>query len=1187
MKVLKTLLMLELLIAFGGSLCAQESAITSGANWLVANQDPSGLWGVAKKTPFRDATMVVSVLGALEADSATIDNGLSAINLIMTHSTDYLARKIMAIASCSDENVPAGLVDSLANMQNVDGGWGYQKGYGSNVLETALALRALKNASYSNMTKLGIGADYLISQQNADYGWSFVGGDSSRVFYAAHAIVALAALSGDFSVATQISNGVNWFKTQARMDGGFGTGGSSNPYETGLALTALIKGDPSATQITNAMTYLETTQLPDGSWNTDAYHTATAIFGLLHAGPDLAINALEIVLSNPTPSDSEWVDISAKVRNRGILAANHILVQLFDGHPDLGGVQIGADILVSTLEPGADSTVQVEWYTYGLAGDHDIYVRADPLNEIREPEKLNNMAKKFVHVYFPPDLIIDQDGIAFIPPEPDTLDTVTIRTTVKNAGELTATNVSLQVWDGDPNTGGIPLLPPYIIPSIGAGSQFTLNLDMGNYFHSEGHYLICACADINGSIREVMESNNCRRDTLWVGYQCRSTALNVHLNLLGAPLESRESSTSYTMIPQIPTCNEVDGWDRGNQRWISAVDIGGGMIVGDEFPIALRDGFFARVSQAGASAFCGTGLTEHGCTALQRGLNMVSVPNEDACYTGFSLIDAIDACVEAHRWDGGLQAWSTAAEIGPGLFIGEDFAVRPGSGFFVKVNTAGEWCTHTCDTISALPDLLVTPADIWIDPNPVASGATVGIYVNIDNVGSETAYAPRLDIYMGNPDAGGVSMIGGSLPVDIPPGGSSGFYGSTFSFSGSGVVNIYGIADLYNAIEETDETNNRAYKTLQITPVAVASNEGSMGSSQTGPSLLLDGASAKPLVLNPRLIPPPVTISHAAPPSKKKGAVTGISQEKAEAVGQAKRLENIVIGNHSASSVSICWVTDVATDGVVHYGPTPALGLTKNEERGGRAVHMVVLDNLSENAPYYFEIVSGGMTDDNQGNYYTFKTTKARPGVPATVFGRVFDGTTDKGIGDVLVSGTVRHDGISSYPFTALTNAEGIWMLNLGNLKEPGSNDVLPYAAGDAMEVHFVRGVGCAADAEIAISGDSPQDFGVQEMSPTGVDESEGVIPADYYLAGNYPNPFNPVTTIRFGLPAAGEVELSIYNVLGQRILVLAKGRYEAGNHVMSWNGLDTNGRAVSSGIYFYRLRSGKYEQTRKMLLLK
>ncbi len=89
-------------------------------------------------------------------------------------------------------------------------------------------------------------------------------------------------------------------------------------------------------------------------------------------------------------------------------------------------------------------------------------------------------------------------------------------------------------------------------------------------------------------------------------------------------------------------------------------------------------------------------------------------------------------------------------------------------------------------------------------------------------------------------------------------------------------------------------------------------------------------------------------------------------------------------------------------------------------------------------------------------------------------------------------------------------------------------------------------------------------------------------IPEDYALAQNYPNPFNPATEIVFGLPEASRVELSVYNIRGQRVTTLVDGWMDAGVYTRSWSGAD-----VASGVYFYRLRAGDYVESRKMVLLK
>ncbi len=103
-------------------------------------------------------------------------------------------------------------------------------------------------------------------------------------------------------------------------------------------------------------------------------------------------------------------------------------------------------------------------------------------------------------------------------------------------------------------------------------------------------------------------------------------------------------------------------------------------------------------------------------------------------------------------------------------------------------------------------------------------------------------------------------------------------------------------------------------------------------------------------------------------------------------------------------------------------------------------------------------------------------------------------------------------------------------------------------------------------------------------LNTTSVDE--GFVP-DGYSLGNYPNPFNPSTTIRFRLPAYQDVRLVIYNERGQLVRNLVNETLAAGEYDVVWQGLDQRGRPVSSGIYFYRLLAGDQELVGKMTYLK
>ncbi len=96
-----------------------------------------------------------------------------------------------------------------------------------------------------------------------------------------------------------------------------------------------------------------------------------------------------------------------------------------------------------------------------------------------------------------------------------------------------------------------------------------------------------------------------------------------------------------------------------------------------------------------------------------------------------------------------------------------------------------------------------------------------------------------------------------------------------------------------------------------------------------------------------------------------------------------------------------------------------------------------------------------------------------------------------------------------------------------------------------------------------------------------------GELPTSFSLQQNYPNPFNANTAISFELPVSSAIKLSIYNVMGQNVNVLEDGYFEAGNHTVIWNGLDSDGNPVSSGVYFYRLQAKDFNDTKKMLLVK
>ncbi len=103
----------------------------------------------------------------------------------------------------------------------------------------------------------------------------------------------------------------------------------------------------------------------------------------------------------------------------------------------------------------------------------------------------------------------------------------------------------------------------------------------------------------------------------------------------------------------------------------------------------------------------------------------------------------------------------------------------------------------------------------------------------------------------------------------------------------------------------------------------------------------------------------------------------------------------------------------------------------------------------------------------------------------------------------------------------------------------------------------------------------------------TDIITDETVLPFTYSLGQNYPNPFNPQTVIEFELPARAEASLTVYNVLGQPVRVLVRGRLPAGRYTVYWDGTNGQGSTAPSGVYFYRLETAEFSEVKKMVLVR
>ncbi|MDP8231862.1 MAG: choice-of-anchor J domain-containing protein [Candidatus Zophobacter franzmannii] len=133
-------------------------------------------------------------------------------------------------------------------------------------------------------------------------------------------------------------------------------------------------------------------------------------------------------------------------------------------------------------------------------------------------------------------------------------------------------------------------------------------------------------------------------------------------------------------------------------------------------------------------------------------------------------------------------------------------------------------------------------------------------------------------------------------------------------------------------------------------------------------------------------------------------------------------------------------------------------------------------------------------------------------------------------------------------------------------------------------EDEMVRvGIHCVSEGTLAFLVD---DFGICSAGGVGNDGDTNSVPVNQ-LISNYPNPFNPETTIAYEIKNSGPVTLEVYNILGKKVTTLVNEDVTAGQHKVIWNGTDTNNKSVASGVYFYKLTSGSFEATNKMILMK
>jgi hypothetical protein len=187
-------------------------------------------------------------------------------------------------------------------------------------------------------------------------------------------------------------------------------------------------------------------------------------------------------------------------------------------------------------------------------------------------------------------------------------------------------------------------------------------------------------------------------------------------------------------------------------------------------------------------------------------------------------------------------------------------------------------------------------------------------------------------------------------------------------------------------------------------------------------------------------------------------------------------------------------------------------------------------------------------------------------------------------------------------------------LVRVSKSADPGTNDTSDWAFSVYQEVNWLSvtpvsgdvSVGSRANVEVTLdatgldAGDYYADIIISSnggdpvtvpvalhVGATGIDDGEFDTPSMYVLKGVSPNPFNPVTTVTYGVPTDASVRLAIYSVAGRLVRTLVDGEVGAGYRTVVWDGRDDRGREVGSGVYFCRMEAAGFDDTAKMVLMK
>jgi len=845
-----------------GNVRPDTAVVADGFSWLRQQQNVDGSWQDKAASQMRDTVVSLDVLRRLDPSFTRENAALDWLALQTANNVDYLSRQAKIEFNLGKVNHAKTLIQSLISYQNEDGGWGIDKNYLSNPVDTVLVLAALIDGrTYANKTydlAINNAIAYLKRHQNSDGGWSNREDSQSKTYVTTLILNDLKKLNQHLSVE---ENAINWLASKQNPDGGF-SDTSSTLHSTANVIKTFINfkaGDK--IQFSNAVDYLLTHQQDNGSWANSRYVTAVVLEALQQFSyPNLFVNPI-VNVDIEAPVDGDRVSLNVVISNNSNVVTQASILRLYEGDPTNGGVAIGNDLLVPLLASGTSVELTILWDSLNKQGNNELFLVVDPDDTQLEMSEIDNVTSLQLNVLAAVDGIdvsLTKNSVFASPQSPNKIpENIGFAITLRNQGTQPANNLVVQLRKDAVNG---TIIEQKIVNLAGRSTSV---VNLTHTLLNSGSTDFYVVLDPDNHINETNESNNFTRIKITT-----QNSLDLAVSTAGLSVVSESVIQGNDVIFKVNLSNfgtnnspsfgvryAIGDGTTSSDIQTSQAQINAGQTIQQEiiwradktgaltFNVFIDDGnLLPEINELNNSAslsFSSGTATGANLSVSYTDLNFQPEPALEGSQTTISAVirntGTLDATnIQAAFYNGDPNSGGVLiGYVTPITLIAANSEI-PVNLSWDSVPTAGEKIIHLVvdpdNTISefsetdnnafkslsvlSLPDLTISPAEIVLNPTFAKEGENITLTVMVNNLGEQTVSQVNVGIYDADPQSGGV-LIGTMQSVDVD-GGSNISIDFDLGLLTEGRTQFFVSVDANNQVVESDENNNTAMKIVIV-----------------------------------------------------------------------------------------------------------------------------------------------------------------------------------------------------------------------------------------------------------------------------------------------------------------------------------------------------------------------------------